>query len=137
MKVIVDTSVWSLALRRRTRPEDASVAALRDLIRDGLIVMLGCIRQEILSGVRSEEQFQILRDHFRAFPDEVLQMEDYEKAAELFNDCRRKGLQGSNTDFLICAAAANRGHAIFTTDRDFQRFREAIDITLFSSRTGS
>ena len=137
MKVIVDTSVWSLALRRRTRPEDASVAALRDLIRDGLIVMLGCIRQEILSGVRSAEQFQILRDHLRAFPDEVLQTEDYERAAELFNDCRRKGLQGSNTDFLICAAAANRGHAIFTTDRDFQRFREAIDIMLFSPRTGS
>ena len=71
--------------------------------------MLGCIRQEILSGVRSENQFQILRDHFRAFPDEVLQTGDYERAAEFFNDCRRKGLQGSNTDFLICAAAANRG----------------------------
>ena len=137
MKIIVDTSVWSLALRRHTRPENASVAALRELIGDGLVVMLGCIRQEILSGVRSEEQFQILRDQFRAFPDEVLQTEDYEKAAELFNDCRRKGLQGSNTDFLICAAAANRGHAIFTTDRDFQRFREAINIRLFSPRTAS
>ena len=135
MKIIVDTSVWSLALRRRTRPEDASVAALRELIGDGLIVMLGSVRQEILSGVRSKEQFQLLRDHLRAFPDEALRTEDYERAAEFFNDCRRKGVQGSNTDFLICAAAANRGHAIFTTDRDFQRFRDAIDITLFSPRT--
>ena len=135
MKIIVDTSVWSLALRRRTRPEDASVAALRELIGDGLIVMLGSIRQEILSGVRSKEQFQLLRDHLRAFPDEALQTEDYERATEFFDDCRRKGVQGSNTDFLICAAAANRGHAIFTTDRDFQRFRDAIDITLFSPRT--
>ncbi|HEY1476711.1 MAG TPA: PIN domain-containing protein [Chthoniobacterales bacterium] len=137
MKIIVDTSVWSLALRRGSRPEDASVAALGDLIGDGLVVMLGCIRQEILSGVRSEGQFQILRDHIRAFPDEVLETEDYERAAKFFNDCRRKGIQGSNTDFLICAAAANRGHAIFTTDRDFQRFREAIDILLFSPRTRS
>jgi len=137
VKIIVDTSVWSLALRRRTRPEDASVAALRELIGDGLIVMLGSIRQEILSGVRSKEQFQLLRGHLRAFPDEALQTEDYERAAEFFNDCRRKGVQGSNTDFLICAAAANRGHAIFTTDRDFQRFRDAIDITLFSPRTFS
>jgi len=135
VKIIVDTSVWSLALRRRTRPEDASVAALRELIGDGLIVMLGSVRQEILSGVRSKEQFQLLRDHLRAFPDEALRTEDYERAAEFFNDCRRKGVQGSNTDFLICAAAANRGHAIFTTDRDFQRFRDAIDITLFSPRT--
>ena len=134
MKIIADTSVWSLALRRRTRPEDASVVALRELIKDGLIVMLGCIRQEILSGVRSDEQFKVLRDHLRAFPDEVLRTEDYERAAEFFNDCRRKGIQGSNTDFLICAAAANRGLAIFTTDRDFQRFRDAIEITLFAPR---
>lgn len=134
MKIIADTSVWSLALRRRTRPEDASVVALRELIKDGLIVMLGCIRQEILSGVRSDEQFKVLRDHLRAFPDEVLRTEDYERAAEFFNDCRRKGIQGSNTDFLICAAAANRGLAIFTTDREFQRFRDAIEITLFAPR---
>jgi len=108
--------------------------ALRELIKDGLIVMLGCIRQEILSGVRSDEQFKVLRDHLRAFPDEVLRTEDYERAAEFFNDCRRKGIQGSNTDFLICAAAANRGLAIFTTDREFQRFRDAIEITLFAPR---
>ncbi|HTD14611.1 MAG TPA: PIN domain-containing protein [Chthoniobacterales bacterium] len=134
MKIIVDTSVWSLALRRRQGSEEASVKALRELIADGLIVMLGCIRQEILSGVRSREQFRILRDHLRAFRDETLQRDDYERAAEFFNDCRREGIQGSNTDFLICAAAANRGHAIFTTDHDFQRFRKAIDITLFSPR---
>ena len=134
MKIIVDTSVWSLALRRRQGSEEASVKALRELIADGLIVMLGCIRQEILSGVRSREQFRILRDHLRAFRDETLQRDDYERAAEFFNDCRREGIQGSNTDFLICAAAANRGHAIFTTDDDFQRFRKVLDITLFSPR---
>jgi len=134
VKIIVDTSVWSLALRRRTGSEEASVKALRELIADGLIVMLGCIRQEILSGVRSREQFRILRDHLRGFPDEILQTDDYERAAEFFNDCRREGIQGSNTDFLICAAAANRGHAIFTIDDDFQRFRRVIDITLFSPR---
>jgi predicted nucleic acid-binding protein len=134
VKIIVDTSVWSLALRRRQGSEEASVKALRELIADGLIVMLGCIRQEILSGVRSREQFRILRDHLRAFRDETLQRDDYERAAEFFNDCRREGIQGSNTDFLICAAAANRGHAIFTTDDDFQRFRKVLDITLFSPR---
>ena len=134
MKIIVDTSVWSLALRRRTGSEEAPVKALRELVADGLIVMLGCIRQEILSGVRSRDQFQTLRDHLRAFRDEILQTDDYERAAEFFNDCRREGIQGSNTDFLICAAAANRGHAIFTTDDDFQRFRKVIDITLFSPR---
>ena len=132
MKVIVDASVWSLALRRRTDPQNVAVKVLRELIQDALIVMLGCIRQEILSGVRSSDQFEKLRDQLRAFPDEFLQTKDYEKAAEFFNVCQRQGIQGSNTDFLICAAAANRGYAIFTTDRDFSRFRAAVGITLFS-----
>ena len=58
MSVIVDTSVWSLALRRRT-PLDSSgaVTSLRDLITDDQVALLGAIRQEILSGVRSSEQF--------------------------------------------------------------------------------
>jgi predicted nucleic acid-binding protein len=133
VKVIADTSVWSLALRRRTDPQSAAVTVLRELIEDGLIVMLGCIRQEILSGVRSHDQFQKLRDHLRAFPDEVLQTKDYEQAAEFFNACRQQGIQGSNTDFLICAAAANRGYAIFTTDRDFQQFQSTLGVTLFSA----
>lgn len=132
MKVIVDTSVWSLVLRRCRTVENTSAMALRELIEDGLIVMLGCIRQELLSGIRSMEQFQSLRDRLRPFRDEVLRTEDYEMAAEYFNGCRRHGIQGSNTDFLICAVAVNRGHAIFTADRDFERFRDAIGITLFS-----
>ena len=132
MKVVVDTSVWSIVLRRRGAVENAIAIALRELIEDGLIVMLGFVRQELLSGIRSMEQFQILRDRLRPFRDEVLRTEDYELAAEFFNVCRRQGVQGSNTDFLICAAAVNRGHAIFTTDRDFERFRDAIGITLFA-----
>jgi hypothetical protein len=88
VKVIVDTSIWSLALRRRARPEDATVATLRELVGAGLVLMLGCIRQEILSGIRSEEQFQILRDQFRAFPDERLQTANYERATKFFYDCR-------------------------------------------------
>ena len=130
--MIVDTSVWSLALRRRTDPQNVAVKVLRELIQDALIVMLGCIRQEILSGVRSPDQFEKLRDHLRAFPDEYLQTSDYEKAAEFFNVCRRRGIRGSNTDFLICAAAANRDYAIFTTDRDFSRFRSAVGIPVCS-----
>jgi hypothetical protein len=69
MSIIVNTSVWSLALRRRA-PLDPSpiVNLLRDLIADDQVVLLGAIRQEILSGVRSSEQFTRLRDYLRAFP---------------------------------------------------------------------
>jgi predicted nucleic acid-binding protein len=104
LKIIVDTSIWSPALRRPAVGH--FVSALRDLVESGQVVMLGCIRQEILSGIRSSEQFALLRDQLRAFPDEPLLIQDYERAAEFFNVCRKRGIQGSNTDFLICAGSS-------------------------------
>jgi hypothetical protein len=131
MNVVVDTSVWSLALRRNT-PNDATsiVNILRDLIADGRVVLLGVIRQEVLSGIRYSEQFIRLRDYLRAFPDLELTTEDYELAAEFFNTCRSNGVQGSNTDFLLCAVAHRRGYSIFTTDKDFENFRLHIPVIL-------
>ena len=132
MKVIVDTSVWSLALRRRAIVQDDLVSALRDLVENGQAVVLGCIRQEILSGISSTDQFTRLRDRLRAFPDEPLSSQDYERAAEFFNLCRKRGIQGSNTDFLVCAVAAAREHAIFTADEDFKKFQRVIPFALFN-----
>ena len=64
------------------------------------------------------------------FPNLELNIADYELAAEFFNTCRSNGVQGSNTDFLICAAAANRNYSIFTTDKDFENFQAHIHIVL-------
>ncbi len=131
MSVIVDTSVWSLALRRRTPPDfSPAIAILQNLITDDQVAMLGAIRQEILSGIRNLEQFTRLRDYLRAFPDLELITEDYELAAEFFNTCRSNGIQGSNTDFLICAVAYRRSYSILTTDNDFYTFRTHIPIIL-------
>ena len=131
MNVLVDSSVWSLALRRNTTNEAiAIVNVLRDLIADGRVVLLGAIRQEVLSGVRYKEQFARLREYLRAFPDLELTTEDYELAAEFFNTCRSNGVQGSNTDFLLCAVAHRRGYSIFTTDNDFENFRSHIPVVL-------
>jgi predicted nucleic acid-binding protein len=63
-----------------------------------------------------------------------LESEDYEEAAAFFNRCRAKGVQGSNTDFLICAAAARRQFAILTTDADFTHFAKLLPIRLHSPR---
>ena len=132
MNVIVDTSVWSYALRRRRSQEHPSVGVLQQLVVDGQVRILGCIRQEILSGIRSPEQFRLLRDQLRAFPDEVLESKDYERAAEFFNTCRQKGIQGSNTDFLICAVAVNRDYSILTADQDFREFQGELGFKLFA-----
>ena len=100
MKVLVDTSVWSLALRRGDS-ENPERSRLGSLVRDGRVAIIGPIRQEILSGVRLAKQFNTLRDNLRNFPDTELTTEDHEEAAGYFNACRGKGIQGSNTDFLI------------------------------------
>lgn len=135
MNVLVDTSVWSLALRRRQVAEESAVVReLRELISEGSAVLVGPVRQELLSGVRSADHFLRLRDHLRAFPDLQLRTEDYERAAEDFNTCRGRGIQGSNTDFLICTVAENRDLPIFTTDDDFVRFAELLPIRLHRSR---
>ena len=95
--------------------------------------MIGPIRQEVLSGIRSEAQFTRLRRHLESFPDLPVITEDYVTAAEYYNLCRSKGIQGSNTDFLICAVANRNKFSVFTTDRDFELFSRHIGITLHSA----
>lgn len=130
MKVIVDTSVWSLALRRQKQQTNSIANRLRDLIADGRVILLGAVRQEILSGIKHREQFDKLKDRLKAFPNLKLDAEDYELAAEYFNICRRHGIQGANTDFLICATANRRNYEILTTDKDFISFSQYVSIAL-------
>ena len=130
MKVLVDTSVWSLALRRRAGAEGPEVQELRSLVDEGRVAMIGPIRQELLSGIRTAASFDRLRDHLQPYSDEQLEAADFERAAEHFNTCRARGVQGSNTDFLICAVAERRKLPILTTDADFTRFAAVLPITL-------
>ncbi|SNB46952.1 PIN domain-containing protein [Geobacter sp. DSM 9736] len=135
MKVLVDTSIWSLALRRNLPSDGQEVSELTELIRESRVQMIGPIRQELLSGVKSHSQFQKLRNHLRPFPDLEVTTRDFEYAAEFFNLCRSKGIQGSNTDFLICAIAAHHKMPIFTTDGDFTLFQAHLPILLHNPRS--
>lgn len=131
MKVIVDTSVWSLALRYNAKVEDSPyIALLRDLITDNRVALLGAVRQEILSGIRHIEHYNLLRNYLCGFPNLELDIEDYELGAEFYNTCRHHGVMGTNTDFLICAAAVRRNYRILTTDKDFENFSQHIPVTL-------
>ncbi|MFN0169139.1 MAG: PIN domain-containing protein [Bryobacteraceae bacterium] len=132
MTFLVDTSVWSLALRRsnsqRSPGETLIVRRLQSLIDEGRVAMVGPVRQELLSGIRSHGQFVSLRDLLRSFPDEKLEVEDYEKAAEITNLCLRKGIAKSDIDQLLCAVAARRSWTILTTDPDFDRYAQATSV---------
>jgi predicted nucleic acid-binding protein len=130
MKVIVDTCVWSLALRRNEPSASAEVRLLQELVQDGRVALLGPIRQELLSGVKAPAQFKKLAEALSAFPDEQLDAGDYVEAARCFNRCRSKGVQGSNTDFLLCAVSLRSGFPILTTDGDFGHFKKVLRVKL-------
>ena len=136
MNVLVDTSVWSLALRRKEPKDGVEERELRELLREGRVAMMGVIRQEILSGVHTKQQFTRLRDHLRAFDDLDLEHEDHEHAASCYNRCRAAGVQGGSIDFLICAVALRRKLPVFTKDRDFEQYATVLPLDLHRVRPG-
>ncbi len=83
-----------------------------------------------MSGIKIKKQFELLKVYLEAFPDLNLGIKDYKLAAEFFNLCKGKGVQGSNTDFLICATAVNNKFSIYTSDKDFELFKNYIPIQL-------
>jgi len=138
VNVLIDTSVWSLALRRSPRhlsPREGAIAAeFAELIKEGRARIIGIIRQELLSGIKAQPQFEKLLKILRAFPDEPLTTADYEAAALASNQCRSKGLAVSVSDMLICAVAQSRDWAIFSTDPDFSRYAKILPIRLHDIR---
>ena len=134
MRALIDTSVWSLALRRSEHAENPEARELRRLIAAHVAEIIGPIRQELLSGVRDAAQFKRLEENLAFFVDFPLLTEDHVMAAKFYNLCRTKGIQGSNTDFLICAVAVRHDLSIFTTDGDFPRFAKCLPIALYELR---
>jgi predicted nucleic acid-binding protein len=138
MNVLIDTSVWSLALRRKNETlstnERFLVAELSELIREGRARMIGLVRQELLSGIKATEQYEKLRLHLRSFPDEVVDTSDYEEAAKAGNRCRAKGVVVSIVDILLCAVANKRLWTIFTTDPDFSNYAKVLPLRIHPPR---
>ena len=134
-RVIVDTSIWSIALRRRGK--DLSPAQrglgllLRDLIVAGDAVLLGAIRQEILTVIAETDRVVRLAERLRDIDDLAPDAEDYERAATFANECIRLGVANTPIDMLLCAVAAGRGLPILTVDLDFERYARHLPIRLF------
>lgn len=137
MNILVDTSVWSIAFRREARnlnPQQLRLKKLlTTLIGDGRVKIIGPIRQELLSGIREQAQFQQVREHLAAYPDLYLRTSDYELAAQMSNTCIAQGIANTPTDMLICSVAHVNGLAILTTDRDFKGYARCLPIDLISA----
>jgi predicted nucleic acid-binding protein len=136
LNVLVDTTIWSLALRRKKPKlrERILIDELAELIREMRAVLLGPIRQEVLSGIPDSGKFEEVRKHLEAFDDLPMNSNDYVAAARLFNTCRTKGIQGSHIDFLICAVSIRHSAPVFTTDKDFLNYSKHLDIEIYTPR---
>ncbi len=132
MKVLVDTPIWSYALRSKNNEYQNEVDALTSLIRDQRTIIVGPIRQEILSGYSDPSKFRLIKEKLSYFVNTPIWDSDYELAAEFSNKCRKKGIQGSHIDFLICAVAYRIDIPVFTNDKDFEHYRNIISIKLFN-----
>ncbi len=129
MKVLVDTCIWSQVLRKKN-PNLNLTKQLKDFIYDGRVVMIGPIRQELLSGIPNPSQFNKTKHTLSSFEDIILKTDHFIKAAEFSNLCRKNGTQGSTTDFLICAVANLEKLSIFTVDSDFINYNKYLKIKL-------
>jgi len=127
--------VWSLALRRDpnslNETQRSVVEELAGLITDNNALMVGPVRQELLSGIRDRRTFEELRGEARNFPDEPIHTSDYEKAAEFRNLCLSLGLTTTSIEILMCAIAARTRYPIFTLDKAFRNYSEQLDFPLY------
>jgi predicted nucleic acid-binding protein len=131
--ILVDTCVWSIALRGASAAEISTVSQLTQLIDENQVKIIGAIRQELLSGYTDKSRYEKLRQKLQYFPNEPVLDSDYEAATEYSNFCRSKGIQGSHTDFLICAVAIRAKFKIYTTDKDFNYYAKHLPIILFET----
>ena len=130
MNPVVDTSVWSLVLRRpRVNEDDPHVHAFRWHLEsgDGLFVV-GNILQELLDGLRSTKQFDRLLTLMDPYPLLDLNRQTYVAAARLQSVCRSKGVNAGPIDFLIAAACCQHGFPLLTADKDFVRIASHCDL---------
>ena len=134
MNIIVDTSVWSLVLRRRQVDEsDPFVVVFRKSIEQGDgLHLLGNILQELLDGVSTETDFERLVKLLAPFPLVSLTRETHIVASKLRNHCRKKGVQASPADFLITAACLEKGYPLLTSNRDFSHIARHCELSVLN-----
>jgi len=119
-KFIIDTSVWSEALRRKKNTVNSSETVVRKIIEnDDEIVILGIILQEILAGISNEKLFREIKDILDDFVYLDITKNDYIYASELSNKCRSKGIIAGSIDFLIASTAIRNELQLVTSDKDF------------------
>lgn len=134
MSLFVDTSVWSLALRRDVvdqQPEVDALAAALD--RGEQLFTTGLVLQELLQGFAGPRDRTQIIEHFATLPLLAPDRQDHIAAAELRNGCRQAGIQIGTIDALLAQLCLRHKLILLTTDRDFSRIAQRTGLRLWSS----
>ncbi|HEY2446223.1 MAG TPA: PIN domain-containing protein [Rhizomicrobium sp.] len=122
MSLFVDTSVWSLALRRDAPSAQPEVMALSHALDRGeIVVTTGLVLQELLQGFSGPRARTSILERFSALPILAPDRGDHVRAADLRNDCRRAGVQIGTIDALLAQLCIRHDMTMLSTDEDFQR----------------
>lgn len=134
MSILVDSSIWSVGLRRRKRhlnPDELKVFyEWQRILIAGDAAIIGPVRQEVLSGIVSHAEFEAVKRRLYPTHDLQISTDTYVLAAKFFNTCRSAGVAPGPIDMTICAAAHNHAVPIFTTDLDFVLYARHLPIKL-------
>ena len=131
MSLLVDTSVWSLALRRDTPADLPEVFALRQALDAGNVYCTGLVLQELLQGFSKPKAHKEIVRHFSSLPLLVPDRNDHIDAANLRNRCRRKGVQTGTIDALLAQLCVRHELTMLTTDKDFQHIASIIPLSVW------
>lgn len=135
VSLLVDTSVWSLALRRDAEHSAPEVAALRDaLLGADQVFTTGLIIQELLQGFAGPKSRTQLVERFSALAFLQPDREDHIDAAEVRNSCRRRGVQVGTIDALLIQLCRRHDLVLLSTDQDFQAAAKHIEYRLWAVR---
>ena len=130
--MFVDTSVWSLALRRDAPPPAPEIRWLEQALQSGeSIFTTGLVLQELLQGFTGPKAREAIVDRFAALPLVIPDREDHISAAELRNVCRRNGVQIGTIDALYAQLCIRHELLMLSTDIDFERISEQSALTLW------
>ncbi len=134
--IIIDTTIWSKAYRRKriAGGDIAVVDELYNILESEEEILIGSVRQELLSGISNMDIFNDLKIKLDGFNNYEAQMPDHDLAAEYFNICSKNGIQGSQTDYLICAISCRYNFQIYTEDKDFNYYKKYLPIKLYKNR---
>jgi hypothetical protein len=134
LSLFVDTSVWSLALRRDAPPAVDQVHTLMHALEAGeTILTTGLVLQELLQGFSGPRDRKLILDRFAALPVLLPDRRDHVEAAELRNHCRRRGVQIGTIDALLAQLCIHHGLTMLTTDEDFRRVARNSELKLWGA----